>query len=152
MPYTYDQQDKVHLNFQFQLSVLYCGPINCLAAQPDRCMFGQQDANKVSNLHLIYQTHQSTVPFHLKKNNSSTSTTMVPSNGSDSCNLTPAGNPLVDMVVIVAAAEMFRCNFCRYCCCYGCSVTNYCYAAWSSASKFYTFYPLKSNFYYKIEV
>ena len=63
---------------------------------------------------------------------------MVPSNGSGGRNFTPAGNPPVAMVVVVAAADIFSC----YCCCYGYSVASYRYAAWSSASKSYTYFSL----------
>ena len=67
---------------------------------------------------------------------------MVPSNSSGGCIFTPAGNPPVAMVVVVAAADIFSCYCGWYCCCYGYSVASYRYAAWSSASKSYTYFSL----------
>ena len=63
---------------------------------------------------------------------------MVPSNGSGGCNLTPAGNPPVVMVVVVTAADILAVTAAGTAAAMAYSVTSYRYAAWSSASKSYT--------------
>ena len=58
---------KVLQHLRFEVAILDCGPIYCLAAQPDSCMFRQQHANEISNLYLVSQTSQSAISFHLKE-------------------------------------------------------------------------------------